>query len=434
MNLSALGINFQSAPIALREKVALRPDQIGATLQRMAGKLPGAELALVSTCNRTELYVAGVAVEARKAFLLELLTAGESAQDRDELEPHFYFKSGFEAANHLIAVACSLDSMVVGENEILGQVKQAYAFAMQEQTIGTTLSPVFQTAFRTAKRVFSETDICRGRVSVSSIAVEFTEMVFDTLADKTVMVVGAGETAELALKSLIDKGVKHIVIANRSFHHGKALADKYAGETIPFEQLADHLPRADIVVSSTAAPHCVIHTDAVHRAIKARRGQPMLLIDIAVPRDIEAGVADVENVYLYHIDDLQKAADANLARRREAVEQAWRIVTEECDTFASSSSVDGFRALMRQLDDHAQQVVETALKRTLAKQKMTAIPDSCREEITEMAKKIASSLLAKPRVALRDASRNGQWTEVAKVTSTLFGFEKEQDVNKEKDK
>ena len=424
MNLNVLGINFRTAPVEVRETASLRPDQIPATLLQIRERLPEAEALVVSTCNRTELYLAGVDAATHKQMLIEALLPEGTPVPLNGLLKHFYLKQGPEAAEHLLAVASSLDSMVVGETEILGQIKQAYSLASQSETLGASLHPLFHAAFRTAKRVFSETDICQGRVSVSSIAVEFTLKIFSDLTEKTVMIVGAGETAELALKSLVEKGVREVLVLNRSFEKGKALADKYGGTALPFEQLGAALPRADIVVSSTAAPQCVVVTTDVHEAVRARRGQPMLLIDIAVPRDIETGVGEVDNVYLYHIDDLQRLADANLARRKTAVEAAWDIVRAEAEDMVFSFGSRGFGNMMRQLDARAADVKAAALKRSLSKEKMAGLPEPVRREIDEMAQKIVMSMLAKPRAALKRAARDGRWDHYAQVTSDLFGLDK----------
>jgi len=425
MNFAMLGINFRTAPIELRERVSLRPDDIPAALQRLGARFPGAELVLVSTCNRTELYVAGIDGAFTKEGLIEALMAGLEVSGSGKPASHFYLKNGFEAAEHLIAVASSLDSMVVGETEILGQIKEAYMIAGREQVVGRILHAVFQAAFRYAKRVHSETDISRGRVSVSSIAVEFAEKVFEDLSEKTIMIVGAGETAELALKSLIEKGVTEVLVLNRSFHRGKALAGEYGGRALQFDLLADYMPGTDIVISSTSAPHCVIRADTVRNAAKARRGRPILLIDIAVPRDIEAGAGRLENVYLYHIDDLQRVADENLARRQEAIDAAWKIVREGTAELAAAFEGADLGTLMKQFDLQARQIKDMELARSFAKEKIASLPEECRDEMGIVVQKTLNRLLAEPRAALRRAARNGQWQEYAKVVRDLFGFDKE---------
>jgi glutamyl-tRNA reductase len=320
MNVAVIGISYHTAPVDVREKASVRPAEVPPMLHRIHSRFPGSELVLVSTCNRTELYTAGIDVNVEKHRLFQLLLKGDEQFCADELEKHFYVKSGLEAAEHMLSVASSLDAMVVGESEILGQVKQALGIADEAGVTGKVLHSLFQRAFKTAKRIHTETDICRGRVSVSSLAVEFAEKVFDDLSTKTVMIVGAGETAELALKSLMDRGATDVLVLNRSHGRGQDLAARCGGRAIQFDLLDDYLARADIVISSTSAPHLVIHAAAVKRAIETRRGKPMLMVDIAVPRDIDPAAAHIKNVYVYSIDDLQLIAAENITKRREV----WR--------------------------------------------------------------------------------------------------------------
>ncbi len=430
MNLSVLGINFRSAPIELRETLAFSPDVTPDVLMAMRPSLKGLELVLLSTCNRTELYVADTEELPDKETLIAALTRGKTSGSISELSEHFYLKTGLAAAEHLLAVAASLDSMVVGETEILGQVKRAYMLAHEAETSGRIVQTLFPLAFQAAKRVHTETEICRGRVSVSSIAVEFAEKVFEELSEKTVMVVGAGETAELALKSLVDRGVTKVLVLNRSFHRGEKLAREYGGRAVQFDLLADYLPTADMVISSTGAPHCIIHSDVVAQAVRSRHGRPMLLIDIAVPRDIEPSAGQVDNVYLYDIDDLQRVADGNMARRQQAIDQAWVIVKEGMGEVAEAFEGDDFRGLMKQVNIHADAVREAMLRRAFSKEKLAALPDDCREEIETVVQKTINKMLAAPRAALHKASRNGQWQDYATVARDLFGLDNDEEEEK----
>jgi glutamyl-tRNA reductase len=426
MTVSVVGISFHTAPVALREQASVSASEVPATLQRLRAEFPKAELVLVSTCNRTELYTAGMDADADKYRLIGMLLKGNASLHPAEIEKHFYVKSGLEAAEHLLAVTASLDAMVVGETEILGQVKQALGLAEGAQTVGKALHPLFQNAFRVAKRVHSETDVCRGRVSVSSLAVEFAEKVFDDLSSKTVMIVGAGETAELALKSLIDRGARDVLVLNRSLERGQALADKHGGRAIQFDLLEDYLPRADIVISSTSAPHIVIHAAAVQRAIEIRRGRPMLMVDIAVPRDIDAAAANIKNVYVYSIDDLQRIAAENLAKRQEAVDQAWQIVRQGTSDISALFESGGLRQLLRKFDEHGRDVCEMALQRAFARERLATLPEPTREEIRSLAQKIVNKMLAEPREALKRAARNGDWDNHARVANDLFGFDRKE--------
>ena len=424
MTTAVIGISFRSAPIELREKAAFRSDDVPVTLERIREAFPGSELVLVSTCNRTELYTAGIDVEAHKGRLVAALLRDAAGAPPADAEQHFYVKRDLEATEHLMAVAASLDAMVVGETEILGQVKQALLLADEAQTTGKVLQPLFQNAFKAAKRVHTETDICRGRVSVSSLAVEFAEKVFEDLSARTVMIVGAGETAELALKSLMDRGARDVMVLNRSAERGQALAARCGGRSIPFDLLDDYLPKADIVISSTSAPHLVVHAASVRKAVSIRHGRPMLLVDIAMPRDIDPAASQIKDVYLYSIDDLQRIAENNLAKRHAAVDRAWKIVRECTAEAAALFEEPGLRLLLRKFDEHGREICETALQRALAKEKLAALPDPCREEIRTLAQKIVNKMLAEPREAVKRAAKNGNWEEYSRVVKDLFGFEK----------
>jgi len=424
MTVAVVGISFHTAPVDLREQASVRASEVPATLQRIREEFPGSELVLVSTCNRTELYTSGIDVGVARHRLIQALLKGTGTIREEEIEKHFYVKSDLEAAEHLLAVASSLDAMVVGEAEVLGQVKQALGMAAEAGMIGKVLDTLFQRAFKTAKRVHTETDICRGRVSVSSLAVEFAEKVFDDLSTKTVMIVGAGETAELALKSLIDRGARDILVLNRSHGRGQSLAEKFGGRALQFDLLDDYLPRADIVICSTSAPHLVIHAAAVQRAIEIRRGRPMLMVDIAVPRDIDPAAAQIKNVYVYSIDDLQLIAAENLTKRREAVEQAWSIVRQGLAEIAAHFEGGGLRQVLRKFDEHGQEICETALRRALARERLASLPEPSREEIRELAQKIVNKMLAEPREALKRAAKNGELDNYVRVVNDLFGFDR----------
>lgn len=423
--VAVIGISFHTAPVELRELVSVRATAVPETLRRIRQEFPDAELVLVSTCNRTELYVAGVDVTIHKDRLIETLLTREANEHVAGIAQFFYAKCDLQAAEHLFAVASSLDAMVVGETEILGQVKQALVLAEEAGVVGKTLNTLFQHAFKTAKRVHTETEICRGRVSISSLAVEFAEKIFEDLSSKTVMIVGAGEMAELALKSLMEHGARDVLVLNRSHERGHSLAERCGGRAIQFDLLDDYLAKADIVISSTSAPHVVIKAESVERAVAARRGRPILLIDIAVPRDIDPVAGGLKNVYVYTIDDLERVAAENLARRQEAVDQAWTLVREGTSDVALLFGSSGLRVLLRRFDEHGRDVCEAALRRTLAKEKLSGLSEPAREEIRQMAQKIVAKMLAEPRESLKRAARNGEWDQYARVVNDLFGFGKE---------
>lgn len=421
--ISLVGISHRTAPVALREQVSLRAGAIPAALQRICTDFPGGEWVLLSTCNRTELYAAGVDTVLHKDRLVASLVCDAAHGQAAVLAPHFYVKKDTEALRHLYAVASSLDALVVGETEVLGQVKQALALAEEAKTAGKVMTTLFQTAFRTAKRIHTETDICRGHVSVSSLAVEFAEKLFGDLTSRTAMIVGAGETAERALKSLVDKGIKDVLVLNRSHHHGRNLARCCGGRAYRFELLDNYLTRADIVISSTSAPHSVIGAEAVQRAMAVRAGRPLLLIDIAVPRDVDPAARGVKNVHVCTIDDLERIAAENLARRQAAVDRAWQVVDDELSETAAWCDDRGLRTLLRTIDEHGRQACDSALQRAMARKQMACLPEAARKEVRELSRTLVRKLLAQPRAALKRAARSGQWDQYHRVASDLFGLD-----------
>lgn len=424
MILAMVGINFRTAPLEFRERVSFMEADIPAILERIREKLPESEIVLLSTCNRTELYVSGRDVSKSTESLSEVLIGSGGLAWDGTADEYFYRKEDAEAVNHLCSVASGLDSMVVGETEILGQLKRAYVIASEAGTTGTVLNKLFQRAFKIAKRVHSATGICRGRVSVSSVAVEFAEKVFDDLSSKTVMIIGAGETSELTLQSLIAKGVREILVLNRSIERGRALAEKYEGKASPLDCLPDHLSHADIVISSTDAPHCVVRAGAVRDAIAARHGRPMLLIDIAVPRDIEASVARQENVYLYNIDDLQDVAAENMARRQKLVDQARSIIREEAAEFEAGFTAMDLGVIMKEIDESAREIKEAELSKALARDGLRSLPEESREEIRMLVNRTVNRLLHEPKKVLQETAKNGQGSEYIRIVRRLFGLGK----------
>jgi glutamyl-tRNA reductase len=421
MDLVLIGLNFRTAPIELREKISFQPRDIPAALQRLEATHPETELLLLSTCNRTELYIAGQSANKVKAQLVDSLLGGTDIVLEGDSLQHFYTKVDTDAANHLMAVASGLDSMVVGETEVLGQVKQAYSMAMEAKTISKVLHPVFQAALRTAKRVHTETDLCRGRVSVSSVAVEFARKVFDDLKSKTIMIVGAGETGELAFRSLVGKGAGEVLILNRSLDKAESLASKYGGRAIEFDGLEGCLPQADIVISSTSAEHCVIDLGMVKKAIAVRHSRPMLLVDIAVPRDIEEDVGTLENVYLYDIDDLQQVANENMARRQKAVGSAKQIIHEELHELAAMFDSASVESLMKHLSDYARKIEEAELQKAFEAEELSSLPESSQGAIRELVQRISHRMLAGPRNAVRRGEQDGDHETFVQTVRHLFG-------------
>lgn len=332
MNLLIVGINHTSAPVELREKVAFTPEQLSDALQDLTQAAEFSEVAVLSTCNRTEIIATTENPDENR--VIDWLAAYHS-MSAEELQPSIYSKRNQDAAHHAVRVACGLDSMVVGEPQILGQVKEAYEHAGRIGTLGSELHHLSQNTFRIAKRVRSETNIGENSVSVASTAVTLAEQLFSDLPSRNVLLIGAGETTELVGRHLNSTGLSNIIIANRTLDNARRLAEALGGDAIDLQTIPARLPEADIVIASTASQLPILGKGTVERALKSRKHRPILMVDLAVPRDIEPEVAELRDIYLYSVDDLQEIIDANLSSRMKAAEAAEVIVNEEIATYRS---------------------------------------------------------------------------------------------------
>lgn len=328
MPIVVVGLSHRTASVAVRERFAFGDAIIPTTLQKLRDSGLVQEAVILSTCNRVEVYGATTldkhqACSGLQQFLLDC------HEYRDCLNGEIYTLGEPHSIEHLLKVACGLDSMVLGETEILGQLKKAYDLALQNKHTGSVLNKAFQRAFNVAKQIRTETHIQRGSVSVGSVAVELAEKIFTTLTERNVMVIGAGDTSEKTARSLLSRGAKSILVSNRSHDRAQALALELGGRAIQFDQWAREFEKIDIVISSTSAPHYILDRKKLMPLMKLRRNRSLLLIDIAVPRDIEPEVNFLENVYLYNIDDLQSIAADYLRQRQEEVARCEAIIREK---------------------------------------------------------------------------------------------------------
>ena len=323
MKLIVLGINHKTAPVEIREKLSFSANEVIRANRSLRDTLSLSECLILSTCNRVEIYVVARddCAGGIKRFLSKLRNI-----EIIEFEKRLYIYEDSDAVKHLFRVASGLDSMVIGEMEILGQVKTAYQDASESKTLGKLLNRLFQKTFNAAKKIRTETLITRGSVSVSSVTVRLSEKILGHLADKKVLVIGAGTIGEQLLRYLKKNGVKIIVVANRTYEKALVLADRFGATAIKFDDFPQDLIDADIVISSTGAPHTIIHKDDVLRLMPKRHQRPLFFIDLAVPRDIEAEVNKIDNVYLYNIDDLQKIVDENLSLRKNELDSCNEII------------------------------------------------------------------------------------------------------------
>jgi glutamyl-tRNA reductase len=328
MPLIVIGLSHHSSPVALRERFAFADARVPAALEILRTSRVADEAVILSTCNRVEIY-AVTSLEPPVAFesVQEFLVTCHNYSD--PLTDEIYGLSEPQSIHHLFKVACGLDSMVLGETEILGQLKKAYDLALQHGHTGPRLNKAFQRAFNVAKHVRTETNIQRGSISVGSVAVELAEKIFTRLGDRDVMVIGAGDTSEKTARALLSRGARSIIVTNRSYVKAVLLARELGGRAIQFDDWAREFQHIDIAISSTAAPHCILDRAKLEPLMKLRRNRPLLLIDIAVPRDIEPEVNFMENVFLYNIDDLQSIAQDYLKQRQEEVARCEEIIREK---------------------------------------------------------------------------------------------------------
>ncbi len=328
MPILVLGLSHHSSPVTVRERFAFAEARVPAALQLLRDSGIAEEGVILSTCNRVEIYVfTGLEAHRASKEIKEFLL---NCHDyRDPLSDEIYTLSEPHSVHHLFKVACGLDSMVLGETEILGQLKKAYELALQHGHTGARLNKAFQRAFNVAKHIRTSTNIQRGSVSVGSVAVELAEKIFNTLAERDVMIIGAGETGEKTARALLSRGARSIVVSNRSHDKASALARELGGRAVRFEEWAAEFPKVDVVISSTAAPHYILDRAKLEPLMKLRRNRPLLLIDIAVPRDIEPEINLMANVYLYNIDDLQAIAADYLKQRKEEISRCEEIIREK---------------------------------------------------------------------------------------------------------
>ncbi|QIR13719.1 glutamyl-tRNA reductase [Shewanella aestuarii] len=411
MSLVAIGINHKTATVDLREKVAFSPDRIHEAMKSLASRTRTGEAVIVSTCNRTELYCNN----AEQADIIEWLQDYHGLT-HDELMPCIYAYEDQVAVKHLMRVSSGLDSLVLGEPQILGQVKQAFVKAKEAGTTAVTIDRLFQNTFSVAKKVRTETEIGAAAVSVAFAAVSMAKHIFSSLRSTKVLLIGAGETIELVAKHLKDNGVDSMVVANRTIERAQAMCEEFNATAITLSQIPDYLANADIVISSTASPLPILGKGMVEKALKQRRHQPMLLVDIAVPRDIEAEVGELDDAFLYTVDDLHSIIEQNMASRKEAAEQAELITEEHSHVFMewvrSLESVDSIREYRSQSVAIKDELVERALNKL-------AQGSDCEQVLLELANRLTNRLIHAPTQALTAASRQGDLNTLGQLRVAL---------------
>jgi glutamyl-tRNA reductase len=397
-NLVLVGVNHKTTPVEIREKLAFNQAKLEASLEELVSSPEIIENIILSTCNRVEIY-ARVENTDRGIQLLQDFICDYHSISRGNLDQYFYSFCDNQAVEHLFRVSSSLDSMVLGEAQILGQVKDAYSTARSFSSTGMVLNQLFEKAFNVAKKVREETGISERGVSISSAAVELAKKIFEDLENHSVMLVGTGEMAELAAKHLISYGVKTVYVASRTYERAAALAQTLNGCALDFEAFKEEMHKADIIITSTAAPTFIIQKEMMEKAIQKRKNKPIFLIDIAVPRDIAPEVNELENVYLYDIDDLQNVVNANMEERQKEAENAMDIIKHEVTKFNNwFSTLDAVPTIV-EMRNRAEGMRKIEVEKNL--KNMVHLSTNDKESIHLLTQSIVNKILHKPTINLK---------------------------------
>ena len=418
--LLVLGVSHKTAPLELRERLALTEGRAVGVLAALVDRDEISEAAAISTCNRAEVYVVAPDPVGAEAVVLGLLSREAETQPTD-LVGHLYSHRGPAAAEHLFRVTAGLDSMIIGEAEVQGQVKRAYELALVEGATGPILNRAFRAALSAGKRARTETGISERSMSIPSVAVELARRTLGELEERRVLVVGAGETAELTARSLAANGVQAIFIANRHYDRAIGLADRFSGRAVRFEELPEEMIGADIVVASTSSPHHVIEREGLTEVMEARQGRPLLLIDLAVPRDIHPACREVAGIGLYDMDDLQSLVERNVSGREAEARRAETILRAELGRLERWLAAQDVTPTISALRERAQRVVDGVLAEN--ESRWEGLTDADHERLAAAARSIASRLLHEPTLRLkRSASEDDAYAKIA-VLRELFALD-----------
>jgi glutamyl-tRNA reductase len=423
MKLVMVGCSHHRTPVELREKLAFTNEQAVRALSELTKLFPGTESVLLSTCNRVELYAASAEEDVKVPETKDLIgfLADFHKVNPDLLQSHLVHCDDREAVRHLFTVASSLDSMIVGEAQIIAQVKQAYELARTSDYTGPITHAVFQHASYVAKRVASETAIQRRRISVPSVAVsEVAAEFYERFDDKQITLIGAGEMGEETLRYLLDAGAKKVTIINRSTQRATELAQKLTGKVVPWDSLAEQLQEADLVVSTTGATEPVVDMEMFQTIWKRRRQRTMLILDLAVPRDFASEIGDIDDVYLYTVDDLQKVCDRNRSLREQEWPKAKKIIEEETDKFMNDLRYRSTGPVIQRLREQAESIKQAELSRLMGRLQNKAIDDAAKEEIKITIDRVVNKLLHPPLQSLRENEHPEQHATLIDALKRLF--------------
>ncbi len=421
MALAVVGLNHRTSPVEVREKLHFKKADLTRALDHLRAGDNSIQAVIVSTCNRVEVYTYSAFEATQKEFLVNFLSEFHDVP-KEVFADSLYYHTDLDAARHLFEVASGIDSMVIGETQILGQVGESYDLSLNARATGKELNVLFQKALSTAKKVRSSTSVCEGEVSVSSVAMKFAVQVVGDLATKTVLLLGAGETSELTMRHLAGRGIGAVVVSNRTWERAEALAGEYGGTAIRFDDFAAKLPDADILISSTAAPHAIILPGMVKSAIRRRKSKPMFMLDLAVPRDIHPDVGRIGNVYLYDLDDLEEVAAQNTACRRDEVIRASEMVERAARSVMGLIATPGLDETMTELTEKLHGMRRVELERAL--RKLEGLDPDARAHVEHMTERLVNRILDGPRRAAKRASRNASGSTVISAIRKMFQLDK----------
>ncbi len=418
MKILIAGLNHNTAAVEVREKLAFDGPKLERGLLEIQALPEVHEAVILSTCNRVEMYTCVSDEEAASGAIMDFIARFHNIE-RGLLDSSLYFRTGDSAVRHAFRVAASLDSMVVGEAQILGQLKESYEFALKIKTTGVLLNKLIKKSISVAKRVRTETRIAENAVNISSVAVDLAKKIFKELAGRSVLLLGAGNMAELAARHLISNGVRDIAVANRTHSAGCQLAEGMDGRAVEFEEFIDEMEGTDIVICSTGAPEYVLTHKQMKGVMKARKQKPMFLIDISVPRNIDPEVNNLENVYLYDVDDLQGVADAGLEERRKEADKGETIVSEEIETFLRwQSSLDAKPTIIA-LRKHAEEIKRQEIGRMNGK--LESLTPEQKNAVEQLATSIINKLVHPPTAALKEDTEDKD--ELIAMIKRLYGLD-----------
>ncbi len=420
MFIILLGLNHKTAPVEIREKLAMSKPQINSNAVKLQS-LPGVEgVVVLSTCNRTEFYLATKDLEQGKKSIINFVTDYSNC-NLEILEKYIYLRECRNAVHHLFRVAAGLDSMILGESQILGQVQDAYNYALEYNISNNVLNTLFQNAISTGKRVRTETLIDRNPVSISSAAVELAKQIFIELENRTVLILGAGETSELTARHLVANGVSTVIVANRTFERALSLAQEFGGQAIKLDEFYNYINKADIVISCTAAPRYIIEAENLKPFLAERKDKALLFIDIAVPRDINPDVSEIPNVSLYDVDDLQNVVTQNMEERKKEALKAEVIVKEELDKFFNWLDTLFVIPTITALKEKGNYIKEKEAEKAI--RKLGAISEKEKRVIYSLANSIVNQLLHTPIANLKKSAHGHKGSLYKEALQELFELE-----------